>query len=75
MNNRTLDEQLQNARDAITKIDAGYALDILPCERDDLVAQFRRLDAKERAQADAGHLGAEHGKKGGRPKKKVENNP
>lgn len=38
-----------------------------------LIAEFTRLDEKEQRQAEAGresgHLGAAHGRKGGRPKK------
>ena len=38
-----------------------------------LVAEFERLDEKEQTQIEAGRrygrLGAEHGKRGGRPKK------
>lgn len=33
-----------------------------------LIAQFFRLDRKEQRQREAGQLGAEHGKKGGRRK-------
>ena len=38
-----------------------------------LIAEFERLDAKEQTQIEAGRrygkLGAEHGKRGGRPRK------
>jgi hypothetical protein len=34
-----------------------------------LIAEFQRLDEKENAQRKGGILGAEYGKRGGRPKK------
>lgn len=34
-----------------------------------LIAEYQRLAAKEQKQREAGALGKEHGKKGGRPKK------
>lgn len=73
MTNRTTEQQLENARLAINLLEVPIAR-LTPEQVEDLIAQFRRLDAGERARNEAGrkygHLGAEHGKKGGRPKKK-----
>lgn len=46
----------------LTKAQHGTALA-------DLLNQFARLDKKEQEQRKAGKLGAEHGKRGGRPRK------
>ena len=69
-------QSLESARAAAEWL-RGYIVDQIdgPMRKpiDCLLAEFERLDAKEQKQIKAGKrygkLGAEHGKKGGRPRK------
>ena len=71
-------QSLENARRAAWKLAEYAAREMFPNDQmridiECLFAEFKRLDAKEQKQIRAGKrygkLGAEHGKKGGRPRK------